>query len=730
MTKTSPVRQFFRNPVKTVGFALAAAVAKSVPNNWFLRGDDGPSSGPGTSLGDPYAESSWVFAALNLIADPITSAKLKILTAPGGELINDATLDAFWTEPARSAHEKMGMEMLLALSVMCRGVHGRAFWVMDDSWLAASPMLYQPLIVASDKQMSPLMDGRELSGWMYRGANGAMTTFLKEQVINLRLPNPGDPDSLDGVPPWKAAKTAAESAVAAGQFSKRTMDQNGDRGMIVVVEGGAPTPEQRMAFIQELRERRRAAARGEFRDSIFGGNVRIESPTLSAISADFRSQAEMTREEIFVTFGVPPSMASKAASYSVGAASDWYRLITGPCMKEARALASAVARVSDYLLGNRSLAREIAGSARATGRCYAEFDFSNHPVMATVREERVKSLKDLVTIGVPVSVGNEFLAMGLPEFDGWDERLLPMSLQPVGTDEPTPDPAPAKGADLETLVRQWSAKRRGLSEAAKQKARLDLWKQVDGARNADRAKVKKVVTKHLMKARAETLANLAKVGDSLPKSGVPDAEMRAGVFEIVFNVANWATGLWNDLGSVIGAIFGKAGKQAQDEIGDETPGDFDPMDETDPRVIQHLRTRQNLIRQSSDEIHQDLIRSLEEGLQEGETLDQLTARVREVFTGLAKHKAEVIARTETGAAYETARYLTFKSAGIQKKGWLSGGEDGVTRETHQAADGQSRGIDEFFEVGAARLLHPHDHANGAAHPEELINCRCVLTAEA
>jgi SPP1 gp7 family putative phage head morphogenesis protein len=130
----------------------------------------------------------------------------------------------------------------------------------------------------------------------------------------------------------------------------------------------------------------------------------------------------------------------------------------------------------------------------------------------------------------------------------------------------------------------------------------------------------------------------------------------------------------------------------------------------------------------ADEVHAEVLSTLEEGISAGETFDELSARVKAIFNDMAKHRAETIARTETGAAYETARYFAFKTAGITKKAWLSGGDDGVTRDTHMAADGQKRGIDDFFEVGQARLLHPADHVHGADHPEELINCRCVLIA--
>jgi hypothetical protein len=240
------------------------------------------------------------------------------------------------------------------------------------------------------------------------------------------------------------------------------------------------------------------------------------------------------------------------------------------------------------------------------------------------------------------------------------------------------------------------------------------------------------MTRHLMAARAETLRNLKEVyAKGIPATGSEYA-IRAGVIDIAFDVTRWFSGMWGDLSRVLGGIWRTASEGAAeeaDEVRDESGGDYDPLTEADPRVVAALGRRQNLMKGVSDDMHAKLVASLEEGIEAGETLDELTARVRTLFSDFSRVRAEVVARTETGAAYEGARYLTFKDAGITQKGWLSGGDDGVTRATHEAADGQVRPIDDPFEVGEAKLMHPHDQVGGASYPQELINCRCVLTAE-
>jgi hypothetical protein len=729
-------------PLVSAWRAAWGAVSKSGGAHPFLTGDDGDAKSPKTRISDPYKQSSWVYAALGLIADPITSARLRFLDGPGGDLIDSPTLDAFFAEPARTAHAAMPLDEFVNLSIAVRGVYGRVFWVLDDSWLARTSALYNRVILASDAQMTPILDGRRLGGWAYRGGAGEWLTFQPEQVIMLRMPNPHDPDSLEGIPPWRPARDSAEAAAAASRFAKRVMDQNGDRGMIIRAEH-ALNAEQREMLRAELREKRRAAERGEYRDSVMGFQGEILTPSLSAISGEFAGQVALSRDEIFVAYGVPASMATVAASYSVGSASDWYRLITSTCSREARALAAGLSRIADYLEGRRSLASEIAGGSRRETGIVADFDFSSHPVMEQIRAERTEQVERLFKMGVPVSTANEYLNLGMPEYSGWDERWLPVSLAPVSmrTDSPPSKSVSGSGSvsksagageALDSVARLWSERERSRKAeiATRQSAEREArWARVDGARSADRARMQKLISRHLMTARSETLANLRKAygegGDA--KGWSSDYQIRAGVLDIVFNFDRWFGGFWGDLGRMLGGIFRAASEAAAEEV--DVPGDFDPLTEADPRVVEHLERRENLIQGSTEETHRELTVSLEEGIQAGETLDELTERVRSIFRGADKAKGLTIARTETGAAYETARYYTFKAAGITQKGWLSGGEDGVTRATHQAADGQVRGIDETFDVGAAKLLHPHDQVNGAQYPEELINCRCVLTAE-
>lgn len=119
--------------------------------------------------------------------------------------------------------------------------------------------------------------------------------------------------------------------------------------------------------------------------------------------------------------------------------------------------------------------------------------------------------------------------------------------------------------------------------------------------------------------------------------------------------------------------------------------------------------------------------SLADSYAKGEGADTMADKIMasEKFTA---GRSLVIARTEVVSASNMGSQAAAESFGIPlKKAWLAT-EDGRERETHAAADGQTVGLNEAFEVGGSRLLFPGDSSMGA-EAGEVCNCRCTQTYE-
>ena len=134
-------------------------------------------------------------------------------------------------------------------------------------------------------------------------------------------------------------------------------------------------------------------------------------------------------------------------------------------------------------------------------------------------------------------------------------------------------------------------------------------------------------------------------------------------------------------------------------------------------------TAENALRRSKTiaegligKIRKRLVSAQSEGLGEAATARSLGDLIQ------SRSAAARIARTEAHTAAERGSHEAAQSLGIDMVKEWGATEGGRTRPTHARADGQIKELDEKFDVGADKLLHPGD-PNGSA--KEIINCRCV-----
>lgn len=145
----------------------------------------------------------------------------------------------------------------------------------------------------------------------------------------------------------------------------------------------------------------------------------------------------------------------------------------------------------------------------------------------------------------------------------------------------------------------------------------------------------------------------------------------------------------------------------------------------------YLATVENRMVRTPDSVFRIVASALDEGIDNGDAIDVLRDRVQEVldFTGNSDwpRRAELVARTEATGAYNAAGFeaarLEEQTLGITlEKAWVCT-IDGVTRDTHFAADGQRVPLDGTFRVGRAELRFPGDPSGMI---EETANCRCTM----
>lgn len=125
-------------------------------------------------------------------------------------------------------------------------------------------------------------------------------------------------------------------------------------------------------------------------------------------------------------------------------------------------------------------------------------------------------------------------------------------------------------------------------------------------------------------------------------------------------------------------------------------------------------------------LREKLAAEVSEGVQAGESMPKIAARIRAAADGVYKNMSEAramtIARTETMSSVNAGQFEVYKGEGATKKEWLAT-QDDRTRDAHIEANGQVVGIDEAFVVDGEELMYPGAPTGSAGN---LCNCRCTV----
>lgn len=724
--------------LNALAFAITGKSFSGFTASW-LRGDESTLLKKRPRLTQPYSQSAYIRAAVNKVAGEISGQPLKFYL--GEKEYEDAAFEAWWEAPALGVKTLGANQPRLSQAEVKRDcaawakLEGEFFLCFDDEWLLARRQLaaLSPFLIARPDRMAEIVVSGVLSGWRYTDAGGQQIVFLPEQVVHWKGFSPYD--DFRGVGDLQAALIAADSAFLTSVYMRNLMRNNGDQGAIVIGKNGVINKDQREQIAAALREKRAMLERGEAKDLFLTGDITVDRPTEQSAGDAVLAAKAMSHEEIFLAFGVPPSMSASKQSYSVGKESDRYELITTTCQPLGAAIASSFAKIA----------------TRQTGKALtAELDWDDHPVMIEVRNSRIDTLIKLTTVGMPVKNANDYLGAGMKPFPGWEQGYLPFSVSPVDASaapktDPTVDPSMSEDdpmiedPQLAALRLMVLARARtnsvpvcraandpfamficshgdaGVEQKERSKKEIARWKTLMAQRLEVVRGYQSRFTKELMKARSEVLRKIASSYKPAEKSAVT----RAAAADFIFNLDTFKRGLLAEMRKQAAIALETSASQLLKEIGQDDAFKFTPEE-----VLDFVRLRENKLSGVADDVFSRIRESIEEGLNSGDTSDQLASRIRSEFNAIDKGRSKTIAVTETAAAYGTGREAAMKKAGVSHKQWLTSGNANV-RAAHAAANGQTVAVDDYFEVGGEQLQFPGDPEGS---PENIINCHCVSIA--
>jgi Phage portal protein/Phage Mu protein F like protein len=714
---------------------------QGIPAFWFARGIDG---GGSEGMTTPYAHSAWVRRAIKYVSGPISSVDLvfskpstssalrrhrgkgRRLFTSRGIVARDASAEVDLPQIREWLKEPMAgltYEDFVEASIGWYKLQ-ECFWVLADQdarvpfpEVKANP--YAPIIVARPDRMRPTVENGKITAWNFTDAKGKVWELEPEQVVRLFGWNPYDPHR--GLGDYHAAHLAAETHHLGSKF-KRNLTADNDTAPIISAKNGTPSDTQTEQIKMSIMERRAARMRGNSKALFLPGEVDVHDPKILSVDAAFIAGMLEDRHEIFVAFGVPPSLADVKASYSIGQASDWFALIFNTCIPEGNKFCAALEQLIFRLSGERV---EVG------------LNWDEHYVMQQVRSERMKDADSLFAKGMPMNKVNEYLNLGLPDYDEWDQGYIPINLTPVsaaaneaaqtvpapGADDfqegaGNPPPPPAEKA-LELIRSAFRSVPHCHKASDKNKK---LWEQHMRLRSKSVKLFQSKCSKVFNDYRVLALRKL----EHATKSVATKSLVTKSLVDVIFDATMFGHDLNKSLNPVIQSTLQTAGEELFAEIGRaDDPWKLAPM-----QVKHFLSLREGKIAGVGETAQAQLNNALATGLDQGETTEELADRVRGVFNNLGKFEARRIAMTETSAAYGFSRHHAMTDAGVEYKGWLSS-HGPTVRPAHAAAEDQYADdpipLDEPFIVNGEELMYPGDESGS---PENVINCHCIQIAVA
>lgn len=250
--------------------------------------------------------------------------------------------------------------------------------------------------------------------------------------------------------------------------------------------------------------------------------------------------------------------------------------------------------------------------------------------------------------------------------------------------------------------------------------RINYWKQFDRRTETQANLFRKDLRKLFSQQEKDVLGNLKKVApklDSKFNGWRPERvafELKQDpklINDILFDQEEWESKFAKGGKPHIKNAVDVAGKEVMVDLGVDSS-----FDVNDPRATKFIQDRSLVYaKQINGTTRKALRKTLADGFKEGESIQKLSRRIRDVYDIADKTRSLTIARTEVIGASNFGSWDGMKqSKVVQNKEWLTSKDDRV-RDAHDFMDGVIVGINELFSPGDGDTQYP-----------ESINERCTV----
>lgn len=620
----------------------------------------------------PYVQVASVYKAVKAIADNVPQAELQFKDYENEKEVFPEDLVRLLDKP----NPLMSGSDFLQAIVGFYALYGECFIIKQASigQLTGASKLPAELWTFNPSKFTEIVENGELKGWCYERRE-----FKREEVIHLKDFHPHK--TWRGLAPTNPIAKQIDLDWASLIYNKAFFDNDATPGFMLATDKSL-TDEQRKR-LQEWWKKRHQGMSKAHTVAILEAGLKPQTTSLSHRDMDFIEQKRFMREEILGIWRAPKALfnITEDLNYAtfMGQMKIFWLYTIAPILR----------KVEDSL--NTFLVKPY------DARIYCQFDYRNVPAFAEDFKDKVNMANTLFAMGFTGNELNEKLELGFDNKPWRDKWWVPFSMVPAGEALPQEQPTGEEAAKATNPNATGTAQKQ-LAPHKKDLQGALVWKQFVNHHTFIEGKFSSSLKRFFYEQRRRVLSDINK------KDTAPIVLTISWSKEDEILVKRSTPYLLSGIKS--GVNFGKEILQA----------------EVDAQIIEqtsqaYLATRLTKMKSINATVRQQLKDEIEEGIRAGETISQISDRVRDVYN-VASNRARTIARTETTGAVNGGSMMYYEEADVRKKQWVAAGDE-ATRDSHLAVNGEIRRMEEKFSNGL-------DYPGGDGPAEEVINCRCTI----
>ena len=647
-----------------------------------------PQPEPFDSLVRAYESHVWVYncvkaIATNLASIPILPYIQKVVNKKPSWVVNEKhELRALIDKP----NPYMSGYNLREYTAAAMELTGNAYWFLEDMGTEAIKEIW-PLL---PDQVKPVAAAdKMISHYVYR-VGMADINLPYDRVIHFRFMNPQS--FIYGQGALSAAKISVMTDIFAQVWNKKFF-QNAARPDVVLTTDNVLDDDVRARVITSWRQIHEGYQK-QGKTALLEQGIKAQPLTIGSKDMDFVNLRKDLRNEILAAFGVPPSVVGllEFANYS--------NMDAQLKMFWTQTVMPLLRNIEDTLTMRAEQITFEYGTV-------FQGDTSNVLALRPDMKMLADTAQVFVNTGIPLNRVIELLDLPIEPVEGGDQPRLPAAPNPFGG-------LSAPNSDQKMI------------KAKKDAARFARWKAIDDKFREHEAKFKLSIAGFFRSQQTRVLKRLQENAAALLAGTIPKALDLKSVddsIDIIFDLSNEETLMKKTAGKLIEGTFFDFAVRMTNQINPT----FD-YNITDPVANQWIASKTfKLVQEANrytletikDEVKASIQDAVASGFSAGETIGDISDRIKSVYDFAVEGRADRIARTEVISSANAGSFDAMKKAGIERKEWLSSQDDHV-RDTHVVLDGQDKSLDEYFiSPSGSQLMFPGDPE---ADPSETINC--------